>query len=200
MTEPLQAAPSRAVSPEALLEPLLEPAYATALHLTGDAAAAEALVQDAALAAFRTTTPQDFKCRFFRALVSPHRERSRPARRGAAALDLDDTPDLFLYARFIRAGLPVEGRDPVGTLVDALGPGGVAEAVNFLPPDYRVVCLLHFMLDMTYAELGEVLDWPAGAVRARIHRGRKMLQQVLWHLAERDGVLAGLSRKGGEHG
>jgi RNA polymerase sigma-70 factor (ECF subfamily) len=197
VTRPLDVTSAGTAGPEALLESLLDSAYATALRLTGDPAAAETLVQEAALASARSGRPADFRCRFFRELVSAWRSRPGATRPYRPALDLDDTPDLYLYARFIQSGLPVAGHDPAAVLLDALGPDRVAEAVNCLPPDYRLVCLLHYMLDPSYAELGEVLDWPAGAVRSRLHRGRKMLQQVLWHLAERDGILERLRETGG---
>jgi RNA polymerase sigma-70 factor (ECF subfamily) len=62
-------------------------------------------------------------------------------------------------------------------------------AVHRLPEEYRVVCTLYFMEDMTYEEIARVLECPVGTVRSRLHRGRKMLQKALWQVAEEDGIV-----------
>ncbi len=33
---------------------------------------------------------------------------------------------------------------------------------------------------------------PVGTVQSRLHRGRRMLQKALWHLAEQQGIVADL--------
>jgi RNA polymerase sigma-70 factor (ECF subfamily) len=105
--------------------------------------------------------------------------------------DLDDTPDLYLYARSAETGFPTAGPDPAAQLFDKLGTERVVAAIERLPEEYRVVSTLYFMEDFSYQEISRVLECPVGTVRSRLHRGRKMLQKALWHVAQEDGLIAG---------
>jgi RNA polymerase sigma-70 factor, ECF subfamily len=66
-----------------------------------------------------------------------------------------------------------------------------------LPEEYRVVSALYFMEEFSYQEIAEIVGCPVGTVRSRLHRGRRMLQKVLWHIAEQQGIVADL-QAGGE--
>ena len=114
------------------------------------------------------------------------REKTRPA-----TADLDNTPDLYLYARSAETGFPTAGPDPAAQLLDRLGTERVTSAIARLPEEYRVVATLYFMEDFSYEEIGRVLQCPVGTVRSRLHRGRKMLQKSLWQVAEEDGIISG---------
>lgn len=172
------------------MEAALPGAYAAAVRLTGDEGAAAALLQEAARQV-AAGPADDFVLGFLTRVVQVYRcDYSRP--RPPAPVDLDDTPDLFLYARSIQHGLPFTGPDPAATLLDALGPERVARALDYLAEEYRVPCILSLTHSLTYRELARVLECPAGAVRTRLHRGRKMLQQALWQVAVADGVIGAL--------
>jgi RNA polymerase sigma-70 factor (ECF subfamily) len=112
------------------------------------------------------------------------RQKSRPV-----TSDLDDTPDLYLYARSGQAGFPIQGPDPAAQLLDQLGTERIVGAINRLPEEYRIVSTLYFMDDLSYEEIARVLECPVGTVRSRLHRGRKMLQKALWQIAEEDGIV-----------
>jgi RNA polymerase sigma-70 factor (ECF subfamily) len=94
----------------------------------------------------------------------------------------------------IEAGLPTTGADPATTLLDRMDSEQVGRAVEELPDEYRAVATLYFMQDLSYQEIAEVLSVPVGTVRSRLHRGRKMLQKSLWHLAEESGIVRNLTR------
>lgn len=104
---------------------------------------------------------------------------------------LDDTPDLYLYARSAAAGLPLDGPDPAAGLLDRLGPDRFVAAMGRLAEEYRLVCSCYFLADLTYEEIALVLEYPVGTVRARLHRGRRMLQKSLWQVAQEDGLTPG---------
>ncbi|MCR9247087.1 MAG: sigma-70 family RNA polymerase sigma factor [bacterium] len=55
----------------------------------------------------------------------------------------------------------------------------VRECVGKLPEEFRVAVVMRDMESLSYDEIAEVLDLPAGTVRSRIHRGRVLLQQML---------------------
>jgi RNA polymerase sigma-70 factor (ECF subfamily) len=46
-------------------------------------------------------------------------------------------------------------------------------------------------------EIADVLEVPVGTVRSRLHRGRKMLQKALRHLAEESGIVNELTPREG---
>jgi len=100
--------------------------------------------------------------------------------------NLDDTDDLYLFARTAETGFSTAGPDPATELLDKLGTERVVDAIQRLPDQYRVVATLFFMEDLSYEEIGRVLKCPVGTVRSRLHRGRKMLQKAL---AEEAGIV-----------
>lgn len=180
---------------ESLFTPLAGSAFGVAVRFTNNRADAEDLVQDAALLAFRAFDSfepgTNFKAWFFRILTNCYFSRRRREKSRPATADLDDTPDLYLYARSAENGFPTAGPDPAAQLLDRLGTERVAAAIARLPEEYRVVSTLYFMEDFSYEEIGRVLECPIGTVRSRLHRGRKMLQKSLWQVAEESGIVAG---------
>jgi len=178
---------------EALFAAVMNSAYGVAMRFCHNPADAEDLVQEAAFLAYRAfdsfEAGSNFRAWFLKILTNCYfskrrRERSRPV-----TSDLDDTPDLYIYARSGQAGFPTQGPDPAAQLMEALGTERIVEAVNRLPEEYRVVSTLYFMEDLSYEEIARILECPVGTVRSRLHRGRKMLQRALWRVAEEDGIV-----------
>jgi RNA polymerase sigma-70 factor (ECF subfamily) len=179
---------------ESLFSSIAQSAYGVAMRLSRNQADAEDLVQEAAFLAYRAfgsfTQGSNFRAWFLKILTNCHysklrREKSRPV-----TSDLDDTPDLYLYARSGQAGFPTQGPDPAAELLEKLGTERIAAAMARLPDEYRVVSTLYFMEDLSYEEIAQVLECPVGTVRSRLHRGRKMLQKALWRIAEEDGIVS----------
>lgn len=178
---------------ESLFRGCFNTAYGLALRLTRNQADAEDLVQDAALHAHRGFSSfrpgTNFRAWFLKILVNCYYSRRRREKSRPVTSDLDDTPDLYLYARSSQAGFPTQGPDPAAQLLEQLGTERIIEAVNRLPEDYRIVSTLYFMDDLSYEEIAKALECPVGTVRSRLHRGRKMLQKALWQIAEEDGIV-----------
>jgi RNA polymerase sigma-70 factor, ECF subfamily len=184
---------------QSMLIDVLPALYRYALRLTRNRADAEDLVQDTALRAFRAVSQfepgTNFKAWIFKILTRGFWASDRHRRRRPSTVDFDDTPDLYLYARSAEHGLQWQGEDPARALIDRLGAERVAEAIGQLPREYGVVCTLCFMEDFEYQEIAEVLEVPVGTVRSRLHRGRKMLQKALWHVAQEAGIVDELSTR-----
>jgi len=183
---------------DAQLRAVLSPAYGYAMRLTRNRADAEDVVQEAALLACRAAhtfeAGTNFKAWFFRILVRCFYARHRTSKRRPETVDLDDTPDLYLYGNFRQTGLGASGDDPASILLDQMGTDQVVDAIRELPTEYGVVCTLYFMQEFAYHEIAEVLDVPIGTVRSRLHRGRKMLQKALWQVAREAGVIGALTQ------
>ena len=53
------------------------------------------------------------------------------------------------------------------------------EVIAELPPHYKAITLLRHDQQLSYEEIAEVLQLPLGTVKARIHRARNLVQQML---------------------
>jgi RNA polymerase sigma-70 factor (ECF subfamily) len=178
---------------EVLLASVIACAFSVAVRYTRNQADAEDLVQEAALLAYRAFDSfeigTNFRAWFLKILTNCYYSRRRREKCRPVTSDLDDIPDLYLYARSGAAGFPTQGPDPAATLLDKLGTERIVEAINLLPEEYRVVCSLYFMEDLSYEDTAKVLECPVGTVRSRLHRGRRMLQKALWQVAEESGIV-----------
>ena len=185
---------------ESLLEPQLESAYGMALKLTRHAADAEDLVQEAALLAFRGfhtfELGTNFKAWFFRILTNAFFGKKRKEKRRPQTVDLEDVEDLYMYQKTAELGLHDKSDDPAAMVISEMDVEQVTKAIDALPEEYRVVAVLYFLEDLSYQGIADVLDLPVGTVRSRLHRGRKMLQKMLWQIAEEAGIITALA--GGE--
>jgi RNA polymerase sigma-70 factor (ECF subfamily) len=182
---------------ESLLTPLLSPAYGTALHMTRNRDDAEDLVQEAALRAYRAfhtfEKGTNFKAWFFRILTNLYLNKYRQKQREPEMVHIEDAPDLYLYAQTLNSGMHSWCADPASQVMRKLTTEHVTTAIEALPEEFRTVCALYFMQEFAYQEIAEILDCPLGTVRSRLHRGRKMLQRELWHVAQEHGITTTLS-------
>ena len=198
-TTAAQASPGEGTTFEALLVPLLGQAYGVALHLTRNPADAEDLVQEAALLGCRgfKTFQQgsNFKAWFLRVLTNCFYSKYRRERSEPRTVELEDAPELYLYARTYEAGMHDQDSDPARALLSRMDAEQVAAALEALLDDYRVVATLYFLEDLAYHDIARILAIPVGTVRSRLHRGRKMLQKSLWQVALDQGLVP--SKPGG---
>ena len=55
----------------------------------------------------------------------------------------------------------------------------IQSALLKLPYDFREAVVLCDVVGLTYEEISDAAEVPVGTVRSRIHRGRKMLKELL---------------------
>jgi len=170
---------------------VLPRAYAAARALTRDAADAEDLVQDAALLALRGferfEPGTNFRAWFLRILTNAFYAKYRKDRRRLSTVSLDEPTDLFLYNKLAAPETPEH--DPARAFMSRLDTEAVMQALQALPPDFRVVATLFFLQEQSYEEIAATLDCPVGTVRSRLHRSRRLLQEALWRVAEEHGLV-----------
>lgn len=75
--------------------------------------------------------------------------------------------------------LPDRGPDPDQALQRQQALERLEEVIADLPPHYRAITLLRHDQQLSYEEIAEILQLPLGTVKARIHRARNMVQQML---------------------
>lgn len=183
---------------EELFSAVLPRAYAAARYLTRDRSDAEDLVQESALraytgfASFQIGT--NFKAWFLKILTNTYYMKCRRDRseRNVVSLDgmVDEAPDLVLFTQTKKAGLHDDDPDPAQTFMRRFETEQVAAAIRALPPEFRTVATLHFLEDLSYQEIADIVGCPIGTVRSRLHRGRKLLQVALWKIAVDHGLVA----------
>jgi RNA polymerase sigma-70 factor (ECF subfamily) len=195
-----EASQNRREEFEALLEPILGRAYATARRLTRNDADAEDLVQDAALLAYRGFDSfergSNFRAWFLRILMNAFLSGRRKHRVEDTAVALDELPNAYMQRQaheVVSAPEVAEGGAGPGELarsvMDRLEGEQVQAAIDALPDEFRVVATLYFLQDLPYKEIAEMLGIPVGTVRSRLHRGRALLQKRLWEIALDHGLV-----------
>lgn len=65
----------------------------------------------------------------------------------------------------------------------------IRAALEQLPEDQRAIIVMRDIEDLTYEEIGELLDLPRGTVKSRLHRARTHLARVLARSIETKDVL-----------
>lgn len=60
----------------------------------------------------------------------------------------------------------------------------VISALDVLPEEYRLPITLCDLEELSYEEAAESLEVPVGTLRSRLHRGRKLLRQILMRGSE----------------
>lgn len=184
---------------EALLAPVLDRAYATALRLTRADADAQDLVQDAALLAYRGfgtfARGTNFGAWFLRVLMNAFLSARRKHRVEDGAVSLDEIPNAFIQRQaheMVKASAATEGlsgADVARTVIGRLEQRQVEQAIDALPEEFRVVAALYFLQDQPYQQIADILAIPVGTVRSRLHRGRALLQKSLWDVAMDHGLV-----------
>lgn len=182
------------VSPDAefpeLLTAAVEGSYSLARRLTGSAADAEDLLQEAALNALRGRgtfqAGTNFRAWFYRILVNHfYSSRRRERRFVTLSLDQEPHPGITALVELLR-GPP--DFDPVTQLLARMDAEEIAASLQSLPAPYDVVALLYFGQELSYQEIAQVLEIPIGTVRSRLHRARMLLRKRLHRLARSAGI------------
>ncbi len=161
------SAPDARARFERLLAPLHHDLYRAALALSGSEADALDLVQEACLRGYRGfgayREESHFKSWIFTILRNAHVDLRRRRRLEPATLDPGVEPAL----------------EAIPPLAAGLEPGAVASALSRLPARQQLLLLLREVQGFSYAEMAEILGWPAGSVMSGLHHARNALAREL---------------------
>jgi RNA polymerase sigma factor (sigma-70 family) len=153
---------------QALVRRYYGPVLGLVRRLVGDADARDAAQETfvRAIAKLRDYDPsRPFRVWLF--AIAANHVRDLLRRKRAAPLDADvqsELPDLSLP------------EDPALLAEDR---GALLAAVDRLPPDLRVVVLLHYQHDLPPREVAQVLDITPNAARIRLYRALRILRKEL---------------------
>ena len=153
--------------------------YNFAYRLVFDEDEANDLVQDSFLKAYRFfdyyeqgTNAKAWLFRIVRnSFINDYRKKSkRPA-----SVDYNEVEE-FYNSDEEGTSLTVDLRQE--TVKQKMG-DEVVNAVNSLPPEFRMAIILCDIEGFTYEEMSKILDIPLGTVRSRLHRARNVLKEKL---------------------
>ena len=161
---------------EALLH--AEHLYRIALRLTGSRQAAEDLVQETYLRAFRawrSYRPGTNLAAWLATIMrNANLDELRRQSRRPVQEPFDDDGDYYLYNRLAAAG-----PQPQDEVIARLSGNAIVSALGDLPPNFREVVVLVDVGDFTYADAAGILGIPIGTVMSRLYRGRRLLKRAL---------------------
>jgi RNA polymerase sigma-70 factor (ECF subfamily) len=158
--------------------PHLQALYGVALRMTKSEGDAEDLVQDAMLRAYRFWDGFEVgsNCRawLMRILTNLFRNRYRERAREQEILGEAETSAANLGQ--FQGAAP---RDAESALFGRMLSRDVETALATLPPEFRLPVILADLEDLSYKEIADIMECPAGTVMSRLYRGRRMLQKQL---------------------
>lgn len=145
--------------------------YSLAYRMLGNAHDAEDAGQEIFLRAYTHLASYDTERRFSTWLLSIASNYcvDRLRRKRFAWLTLDD----------VAFTLPSRARGPEGSALVSESREAVQRALQKLPEHYRLVTVLRYWHDLSYAEIAQVTNLTESTIKTRLHRARHMLMQAL---------------------
>jgi RNA polymerase sigma factor (sigma-70 family) len=174
-----------------LIEPLLNDAYTFARYLSRDASAAEDIVQEASLRAFRhvdslrSHEPRAWLLKIVRNCFYSWREKRVQAGLQSLSFDAEPSADDMGKEEADQSEMDL---DPERILERTVKRDAVREMIEALPVQFREALVLREMNDMSYREIAELTGMPIGTVMSRLARARDLLRKM-WLERASAGVL-----------
>ena len=182
----------------ALVGPHLDYLYAFAYKLCGERTAAEDIVQDALVRAFRARDslrdPAHPRAWLTKVVLTASLDRARSEGKHDVDVPLEDERFSLFDTLVEEDPFPYSDRLHLDFL-DLFDDDNLTLAIQRINADYRAALVLAYVYGYKAREIAEMTGTTTGTVLARLHRGRKQLERVLWEYAKQRGLLKGESRR-----
>lgn len=170
--------------------PFMDQLYGAALRMTRNPADAQDLVQETfvkAFSAFRQFEQgTNLKAWLYRILtntfINTYRKKQREPFQGA----IDELEDWQLGGAESRTASS-STRSAEAEAIDHLPDSAVKDALQSIPEDFRMAVYFADVEGFSYQEIADMMKTPIGTVMSRLHRGRRMLRELLSDYAQERG-------------
>ena len=145
--------------------------YRLALRMCGNAHDAEEVAQEAFMAAWKGLPSfrgeSKFSSWLYQLTTNAAIDFLRREKRHRAATPIEDEPE------------PASPDTPQQALEESEVRRALQQALDSLTPEHREIFLLRQMRQLSYEEIGRLLDLEPGTVKSRLSRAKKQLRQIL---------------------
>ena len=176
---------------EAQAIPFMDQLYAAGLRMTRNPSDAADLVQEtfvkafAAFAQFQQGT--NLKAWLYRILTNTFINSYRKKQRDPYQGTIDELEDWQLGgAESVTQGRAT--RSAEAEAIDHLPDSAVKDALQAIPEDFRMAVYFADVEGFSYQEIADIMKTPVGTVMSRLHRGRRMLRDLLSEYALERGI------------
>ncbi|WP_437386271.1 sigma-70 family RNA polymerase sigma factor [Plantibacter flavus] len=187
--EALPAEPDPRSLFEAQALPFIDQLYGAAMRMTKNPSDAQDLVQETFVKAFAAfgqfEQGTNLKAWLYRILTNTYINTYRKKQREPYQGTIDDLEDWQLGgAESISA---TSSRSAEAEAIDHLPDSDVKNALQAIPEDFRLAVYLADVEGFAYQEIADIMKTPIGTVMSRLHRGRRLLRDLLADYAESRG-------------
>lgn len=161
--------------------PFMDQLYAAAMRMTRNPADASDLVQETFVKAFaafaRFEQGTNIKAWLYRILTNTFINIYRKNQRNPYQGTIDELEDWQLGGAV--SATSVATRSAEAEAIDHMPDSAVKEALQSIPEDFRLAVYFADVEGFTYQEIADIMKTPVGTVMSRLHRGRRMLRDLL---------------------
>ena len=180
-TAPAQDAQDTRALFESQAIPFMDQLYAAAMRMTRNPADASDLVQETFVKAFAAfgqfQQGTNLKAWLYRILTNTFINLYRKNQRNPYQGTIDDLEDWQLGNA--QSATATTTRSAEAEAIDHLPDSAVKDALQSIPEDFRLAVYLADVEGFSYQEIADIMKTPVGTVMSRLHRGRKMLRELL---------------------
>lgn len=190
-TETAEARKVRLFEEQAI--PLMPQLYGAAMNMTKNPTNAEDLLQETMVKAFKAFDQfeqgTNIRAWLFKIMNNTNINTSVKANKALGKTALDELEDWQIGSA--ESVTSVASRSAESEAIDAMPSETVKRALLELPENWRMIVYYRVVEGLSYAEIAQVLDIPEGSVMSGLHRGKKMLRNLLFDYAREEGYKVG---------
>lgn len=176
--------------------PFMDQLYAAAMRMTRNPADAADLVQETFVKAYGSwatfSQGTNLKAWLYRILTNTYINIYRKRQREPFQGTIDELEDWQLGGA--ESTTASHGRSAEAEAIDHMPASAVKDALQAVPEDFRLAVYFADVEGFAYQEIADIMKTPIGTVMSRLHRGRRMLRELLADYAAERGIEAAETR------